>query len=141
MKKIILMALISLSITVFAQDDNLPEKVENAFSVKYPNSYIDNWMSDEETYYLEFYVKGNLYTAVFTTDGVWKETSEIISDTEIPDRLKTFIDKNYPDLQIDYSEKVKKENSTSVIRVNLSNEQNMVVVQSDLIGNNIVEVK
>lgn len=141
MKKIFLMALISLSITVFAQEDNLPAKVEKAFSTQYPNAFIDNWISDERTYYLEFYVKGNMYTAVYTEDGVWKETSEIISDTDIPEKLKLFIKKNYSDLNIDYSEKVQQENSAFFIRVNLSNEDKFAIVQSDLTGNQIKQVK
>jgi len=105
MKKNFLLTLISLSLNAFAQEDNIPHKVEEAFFAKYPNELIDNWISNDGLYYLEFYLKREMYTAVFTAEGIWKETSEIISDTDIPEKLNEYLKKNYPDFNIIYSEK------------------------------------
>lgn len=137
MKKIFFLAFVFVFFTANAQDDQLPEKIEQAFMNKYVGSKIDNWTINKELFYIEFYIKGDMYTSVFNEEGQWKETSEVISDTDIPTPLKEFIKRNYPKGEISYSEKVERENTASYFRINYSINENFIIIKSDINGNNI----
>ncbi|HAF29452.1 MAG TPA: hypothetical protein DCG75_10435 [Bacteroidales bacterium] len=137
MKKIVFLLLVSLSATIYAQDDNLPESITKAFSDKFPNLKIDNWTSNNEQFYIEFYLKGTFYTSVFDEKGQWIETSEIISDSDIPPQLKDYLNRNYSSGEIAYSEKVENPKSVYFIRVNYSlNDQN-IIIKCNLNGSKI----
>lgn len=138
MKKLFFLALISICLTVNAQDENLPENIVKAFSDKYPNLKIDNWTNDKDLFYLEFYLKGSFYTTAFNPEGQWVETSEIISDSDIPTLLKDYINRNYSGGEIAYSEKVESPKSVYFIRVNYNFKNANLVIKCSLNGNNIV---
>lgn len=141
MKKLFFLALISICMTVNAQDENLPENILNAFSDKYPNQKIDNWTNDKDQFYLEFYMKGTFYTTSFNEEGLWIETSEIISDSDIPTLLKDYLYRNYSGGEIAYSEKVESPKSVYFIRVNYNFKNEILIIKCSLNGNNIEALK
>ena len=136
MKRLIVIAFIGLYMTVFAQDD-IPVKVEEAFKTKFPNAKLDNWTVNNELYSLEYYLKSDYYTSVFDQDGLWKETSEIISDDEIPVSLKDYLKMKYSGGIIFYTEKVIDNSNKNFIRVNFSINNEEMVVKCDMSGKNI----
>ena len=134
-KIILLMGLIS--ITVFAQEDALPEKVEMAFHTKYPKNTKLTWTKDVDLFYLEYYISSRMFTSIFNESGNWIETAEVIADTDIPISLQNYITENYPEASVSYVEKVDKPGGESNYRVNMEDLDGSFIIQADLNGGNI----
>lgn len=141
MKKIIVLALLFSCMFAYPQEEKLPQSVETAFKNKYPTSKLESWKVDNNLYYLDYSIKTNSYTSVFDKKGVWIETSEIISEFDIPTQLQDYVTDNYPDGRISYCEKVEIVSSSDIIRVNLFNNGKLIVIQSDKNGANIKIIK
>ncbi|MBN1182416.1 MAG: PepSY-like domain-containing protein [Bacteroidales bacterium] len=141
MKKLIIIAFIFSCASVYSQDEVLPQNVESAFKNKYPTSRLDGWRFEKELYYIDFITKSISYTSVFNEQGEWLETSEAISDFDIPQALKDYIKHNYPQGIISYSEKVVTLDSPGFIRTNIVNDMKFIVIQCDNNGSNIKVTK
>jgi hypothetical protein len=111
--------------------------VQTAFSGRYPGMSVDSWTTSDSLYSLDFYKGGTMYTAVFKEDGAWLETSEIISDMDLPAPLQDYIKKNYPQGSISYSEKVEESNKSRFLRVTLDYRESTYIIRSNLDGTNI----
>jgi len=141
MKNLIAFAFLFACVIAYTQDENLPQIVETAFKNKYPTSKLDSWRVDNDLYYLDFYIKTNSYTSVFDKKGGWVETSEIISDFDIPVILQDYITDTYPDGRISYCEKVETKDSSCFFRVSLYNNEEFFVIESNNKGTNIKIIK
>ena len=141
MKKILILAFIFSCAYAFTQDEILPQTIESAFKNKYPTSKLDGWRYEEELYYIDFIAKSISYTSVFNEEGEWLETSESISDFDIPATLKDYIKHNYPQGNISYSEKVVTKDNQNIIRANIYNDMEFIVIQCDNNGTNIKVTK
>jgi hypothetical protein len=128
--------LLSICLSAASQAENLPEKVKSVFNSRYPGLAIDDWSCSDSLYSIDFYKGGTMYTAVYNSDGVWLETSEIISDMDLPAPLQDYIKKNYPNSSISYSEKVEGSDKTRFLRVNLYYNETSCIIRSDLDGKN-----
>ncbi len=138
LKYFFLTVFLSTGLFVSAQQENdLPQEIESAFNMKYPKWSIDTWSYDDGTYYIEFYRKGGIFTSAFDENGTWIETTEVIPDEKIPAAVTEYIKKNYPTGELLYAENVENSNSTFSIRVYLSIEEELLVITSDNLGNNI----
>jgi hypothetical protein len=129
--------LLSICLSVASQAGNLPESVQTGFNGKYPGMVVDSWTASDGLYSLDFYKGGTMYTAVFKEDGAWLETSEIISDMDLPAPLKDYIKKNYPQGSISYSENVEEGNRTRFLRVTLDYMGSTCIIRSNTDGKNI----
>ena len=136
MKTFFIYLLLFVSIHSFAQETELPEIIESAFTTKYPNANLDDWKSENGTYFLNFYLKSEFYTSIFDKDGKWIETAEIISDFDLPLSLREYLKKNYPSEIITYCEKVEKSKAKPVFRVNIAGDSELTL-QSNEDGSNI----
>ncbi|MBN1598043.1 MAG: PepSY-like domain-containing protein [Bacteroidales bacterium] len=141
MKNIILFAFLILSVTLYAQNEFFPQKIESAFKSKYPNTKIDNWYGENDLFFVEFYLNGSFCTAVFDNEGLWKETSEVISELDLTSVLQEYVSNNFPYGIISYCEKVETNSSESFIRINIENNNKTVVLKSDYEGKNIEILK
>ena len=137
MKKLIVFAFLFSFMLVYPQGKELPQAVEAAFKSKNPGSKFSYYRVDNNLYYLEFNFKGHLYTSVFNKMGDWIETSEIISDIEIPKQLKDYINDRFIEAVILYCEKVETPDSLFFIRIGLSNKEKFTMIQCDNKGDNI----
>jgi hypothetical protein len=129
--------LLSICLSVASQADSLPENVKSVFNSKYPGLSIDDWSFSDNLYSIDFYKGGTMYTAVFKADGIWIETSEIISDMDLPAPLQDYVKKNYPNGSISYSEKVEGSDKTHFLRVTIFFNESSYIIRSDLDGKNI----
>lgn len=141
MKAILFLFTAIICLSTHAQDDTLPQKIETSFNVKHPGMRIDDWKYENGNYYLEFGKRGSTFTSVFGDTGAWVETSEGIADDEAPALLLNYIRKEYPLAKTSYTEKVTTQNSSTLIRVCMYNEVDMLIFTSDLEGKNIKVVK
>lgn len=140
MKTFLVFMLLAISIIAKTQESDLPEKIENSFKAKYPMAKVDNWIFEDNTYSFEFYLKSSMYTAVFNPDGSWQETSEVISDTDIPGLLKDYINKTYPAAKISYTEKVDCFDGNKYIRVCFTVNYEEIKIISSPDGKNIKKI-
>lgn len=119
MRKIILILLAGLLICpVFAQDDELPAKVNETFKTKYPKAKSVYSYSDGESYKIEFEISPDNYTAIFSENGTWVETAKVIPDNDVPTKAVSAINKKYEDIQISYAELVETAKSGKFYRLN-----------------------
>lgn len=94
MKKLLLFVILSLGLSAYGQDDQLPDSILHSFNMKFPQvKSFDYWELENEVYSIDFYRGGTMYTARFDTKGVWIETGEIISDSDIPSALLAYAKK------------------------------------------------
>lgn len=97
-------------VLIFAQacaqtSTNVPAKVKAAFYQKFPNAKKAKWDKENATEWeVEFKLNGKEYSANFTSVGVWRETEHEISKSKLPDAVKTTLNNEFKDYDIDESE-------------------------------------
>lgn len=78
MKKVMLLMVVAVfSITIKAQANsskNIPKKISEAFSSKYPSAQVGKWKFDKENYVAEFNLDKKKYCAFYASDGNWIKT-------------------------------------------------------------------
>ncbi len=139
MKNVLVIIMVLVSISGYAQEKKLPPGVDSAFHAKYADTRIASWWVEEESYFLDFSLKGHSYIAAYDTKGNWIETAEIISEFEIPQAMRDFIKKKYPSAQMSYCELVEKAGVNKFFRANLLDKGYVLhVICCDKDGKNIV---
>jgi uncharacterized membrane protein YkoI len=97
-------AAVIISFTACAQT-NAPENVVNAFTQKFPDAKSVKWDKENETEWeAEFKLKGEEYSANFSTDGTWKETEHEIETSAIPANVKQTLDNGFAGYKIEEAE-------------------------------------
>ena len=99
MKNLILViaasALISLNVTA-QTSKNVPKNVKTAFSQKFAKATDVKWGKEGKTEWeAEFKLDGKEYSANFDLEGTWIETEYKITENEIPNAVKSAIQKDY----------------------------------------------
>lgn len=136
MKKLIAFTLFFSCLFLFAQEKKLPAQIASALEIMYPEAELENWTVVGNLYYLDFYLISKSYTSIFNSRGIWIETSEIISELDIPSELENFIGENFEEGIISYCEKVKSPD-LELIRVSLYNNDEFILLQCEVDGSNI----
>ncbi len=137
MKTIMISVLLAFSMIAGGQDTQIPDRINAAFTAKYPGLKVDDCSVYDNLYSFEFYKHGSMFTAVFDKDGAWLETAEIISDMSLPASLQAYIKKNYPSGCIGYSEDVEDHSSVHYYRVTVTDGQKSVIIKCDTEGKKI----
>lgn len=119
MKRILIILLAGLIIVpAFTQDNELPAKVDEAFKTKYPKAKSVYGYSEENNYKIEFEISQDTYTAIYSESGNWIETAKIISDSEVPAKAISTINKKHQDIQISYAELIENSKAEKYYRLN-----------------------
>ena len=139
MKKILLISLVLLCTVLIAQEEKLPDAVEENFNENYPTSKLDDWRYENGMYVIDFSVKSDAYTAIYDEDGIWIETAEIISDFDIPEQLQDYLADKYPDGKITDNELVENSDQVNFYRVNIYNDNMLIEVTCNIDGTDIKE--
>ncbi|MDX1828373.1 MAG: PepSY-like domain-containing protein [Lutibacter sp.] len=83
----------------------VPAKVKAAFYQKFPNAKKTAWDKENATEWeVEFKLNGEEYSANYTSEGIWKETEHEISKSKLPDAVKSTLDNEFKEFDIDESE-------------------------------------
>ena len=141
MKIILVFTLLFSCVFAYPQEDKLPQNIQTAFTNKYPKTKIDDWRLDGSLYYIDHSAKANSYTAVFDKNAAWLETSEVITDSDIPAQVKEFLKTYFPENEISFCENVQTVNARNLIRVNIFSNEKFIVIQSESNGSNIKVIK
>ncbi len=85
-----------------SKNANTPEKVQSAFSKKFPTVKKVKWEMENNTEWeAEFKMDGKEYSANFALNGDWKETEYEIKKSEIPANIKAILDQNFKKYEIE----------------------------------------
>ncbi len=101
-----LVALFALTFTAMTFPfHNVPQKVKDAFAEKFPNAENVKWERESATEFeVEFTLDGKKMEAEFKTDGTWKETETEIKAADLPQQVRSAIDKHIPGASIHEAE-------------------------------------
>lgn len=117
MKNVKYAVLLTISVTMLSctqSGDQVPEKVKNAFTQKFPKAKKVEWeMEDEQEWEAEFKMDGKDYSANFSVAGEWMETEYAIESTELPTAVITALNENYADYEIEKAELAETKEGTS----------------------------
>jgi protoheme ferro-lyase len=105
MKYIIATATLLLGLTFTAHSQEVPQKVSDSFSKKYPDAKSVKWEEESKNEWeVEFTLNSKKYTADFTDDGKWIETEQRILPNDLPKHIKSVIVTDYNGYKIDHAE-------------------------------------
>lgn len=136
MKKLIALTLLFFCWPALAQQKKLPQQILSAFENKYPEAELDNWTFVGDLYYVDFQLISKSYKSIFDEKGVWIETSESISELDIPIELVDFIGDEFGESLISSCEKVETP-AQELIRVSLYSSDEFYVLQCNVDGSDI----
>ena len=108
--KILIMKSLTIMLTIFfgigivscqEKQEKVPVAVKTSYKQKYPGENDPDWEKDDHGYWeSHFKIDGEKYRADFKADGSWVETENDIKKENLPDAIKTVINKKYSDLEI-----------------------------------------
>jgi len=125
MKTKYILILLVYTLSLNAQNAELPSLIKNSFKKAFPVAANLNWAENNGKYEIEFYLGTDLYTAIYDINGILLETAVIIPDDKIPENLLAEISKRHPEAGLAYAEQVSAEGSDKFIRV-VTESENMV---------------
>ena len=98
-------AFLFLGCTTFAQTNETPRKAEATFTKMFPSATEVKWDKENATdWEAEFKMNEKEYSAIYTVDGVWKETEHELAQNEIPRAVKTTLAETFEGYQVEESE-------------------------------------
>ena len=98
---LILIASIIFSITLFAQNVDVPQKVQNEFSKLYPNTKQVKWSKEsKDEFEAEFKENGNPTSDIINSEGEFMQKETKIDIKDLPKEVEPFVMKNYKDYKI-----------------------------------------
>ena len=141
MKKLLAIPLLFACVLSFSQAGKLPTNIETAFKAKYKIAKIDDWWMEHNQFHIDYSISPNSYTAVFDSTGTWQETSEIISDFDIPESVTNYLKQKFPDGKISFCEKVETKDALKFLRVNFFDQNQPCIIICDISGKNIKKLE
>jgi hypothetical protein len=103
----ILVLVVSLGsgLYAFGLNNEIPQKVKDAFSIKFPTVKKVKWDKESDTEWeAEFKIKGIEYSANFLEDGTWQETEREIKKSEIPESISNMMNSEFKGYKIEEAE-------------------------------------
>ncbi len=112
----------------------IPENVLSAFSQKFTAATEIKWSREnEKEWEAEFRMQGKEYSANFDNSGTWMETEYAINEEEIPARVKTTLENEFPGYKIEASE-ISETDGGKMNEFELKKEGALIEVSIDLNG-------
>ena len=107
-----LMMFLALQTSTANSFSNVPESVMKTFKVMFPNAESISWEDNEEMF-TAYFLEGEIEReALFDSEGKWLETSTVIEEESIPEKITAYVDSKY---EVDSYESIIKEESPDKI--------------------------
>ncbi|MCW8809631.1 MAG: hypothetical protein OQJ93_08245 [Ignavibacteriaceae bacterium] len=104
---LILIAVSLFSFSIFAQNVDVPKKVQDEFMKLYPKITEVKWSKEsKDEFEAEFKEAGKSVSVVLNSEGELKETETKIEIKELPSSVEPFVMKNYKDYKITEAAKI-----------------------------------
>jgi hypothetical protein len=123
MKKIFLLLLpvIYMTATAYAQNITVPAAVKSAFNTKFTGATDIKWSKENtKEYEAEFKLNNTNISANFKLDGSWVETETTIPVAELPAAVSSAVNKKYPGAVYGRTEKIEQPGGKILYEVNLT---------------------
>jgi hypothetical protein len=110
MKKIILTCIATCCILagLQAQNTGVSDVLKNALSKNFPSATKIKWSKEGKNYEADFEQGGKIMSAVFSPDGVLKETETSIAQQELPKAALSYYNAHYKGKEIKETAKIVK---------------------------------
>ena len=95
MKKIILTAIIFISITAAAQKEAIPTAAKTSFSKAFPAASKVKWEKEDGNYEVTFKKDGKEMSAVYDATGKMHESEVSIAITDLPTNVLVYMKDHY----------------------------------------------
>lgn len=123
-----------------AENNEVSEKIQQAFSNKYADVKDVKWERDDNGYYeAQFKYNGEKFRADFTKDGKWIETENSVKYEQLPQPVKTLIEDEYEKEEITEIEFVDNSTKGKFYDVEFKrkgkNSDLMITTEGKIIGN------
>lgn len=130
MKKMIMTLAIAIgSLTAFAGEDNVSQKVLDAFSNEFNSAAKVEWTTGDNYYRASFVYNNKQVFAYYNQDGDLLGLTRYISSMDLPLNLQTGLKKNYSEYWISDLFEVAK-NGTTAYYITLENADARIVLKS-----------
>ncbi len=130
MKKMILaLAILVSSVSAFASEVNVNEKVKNAFKTEFTNASEVAWSQGDNYYKATFNYNGTYLFAFYNEEGELLALSRYISPTTLPFILQKELKKNYKGYWVSDLFEASKNSGTSYY-ITLENADTRIVLKS-----------
>jgi hypothetical protein len=107
------------SLVLSAQQPVLPPGIANDLERQFPGNKNSSWYVESDRYVIEFEMKNDAYTMVYSSEGEWLETARVIADSDLTVEVTSTLKRTYPSGKISYAESVQNKAKQSFYRVNL----------------------
>jgi len=89
----------------------VPEKVQEAFKLKFPTATSVKWEKENETEWeAEFKLDEKEYSTNFLSDGTWIETEQEITSSDLPKAVQQTLSKDFAGFKVEEVETTEKPN-------------------------------
>ncbi|HNW97393.1 MAG TPA: PepSY-like domain-containing protein [Bacteroidales bacterium] len=120
---IVLSAALMLSTLSFSQKiikSDVPESINKAFVMKFPNATNENWEKKDTLYEISFMIEQSATEAVFNDKGTWMETEWEIPMIYTPKAMKNYLDTAYAGYKINEIEIMEYPNDGKLYKAEIS---------------------
>jgi hypothetical protein len=130
MKKIVIAAALFVSLSAFANEKIVSQKVLNAFQTEFTSAQEVAWTVISDYYKADFDMNGQKVSAFYNTDGDLMGITRNISPVQLPVRLQINLRKNYVNYWISDLFEVAK-NSGTTYYVTMEDGDKKIVLTSE----------
>ena len=114
--------------------DQIPQKVKDAFTKKFPTAKKVDWEKEsEKEWEAEFKMYNVEYSANFLEDGTWQETEHEIEEKDVPQNVLKALKNGFPDFEIEEVE-ISETNTGKVYEFDLEKGEKEMEVAIDPTG-------
>lgn len=118
--KNLLIALLLVTFTAFAQQLNVPKSVKDTFSRLYPKATEVKWNKENQDYEASFNLDGKKMSVIFDKNGKVMETETAIEISQLPKGIEKYVMDNYKGFKIIDAAKIVKANGEELFEAEIT---------------------
>lgn len=88
------------------KEAEVPSKVKEAFTKKYPGAKVEKWEKENADYEAEFELNDVESSVVIDAGGNFKETEQEIKSSELPKGITDYCAENFADYKLDEAARI-----------------------------------
>ncbi len=133
--KVIIFAMTFVCLAVSAayaqkiNEDKIPATVLSNFKKQFTTAAKTQWEIEGADFEVNFKNSGVEYSAKYDKQGNWLETEQEIKNAELPAAVKSALEKEFPEAEIEESEKVTYPNNKTVYEMEIEKGKQKFEVQ------------
>lgn len=132
---VVMTLIFGAGIYAFQANEVVPEKVKQAFALKFPKVKKVKWDKESEIEWeAEFKLDGMGYSANFLENGTWKETEHELKRNQIPNKIQDIVAASFAGFEIEEAE-ISETDEGSNYEIEVEKGKEVYEVTMDMQGN------